>query len=230
VLVKRGAWAQGEEEAQRAFHETQAFDLIHAGAASYSLGELRLRRGDIAAAEEAFLRAHEFSYNPQPGLALVQLARGETAAALASVAEALENPALDRLGRVRLLLARVEIALVEADPGALHATAEELEQTATTIPTPALAASAAFARGAAHLTDENSVEAARLFELSHQRWLDAEAPYEAARARELHGQAQLASGRADAARLALLATRAAFQRLGARLDTERIETQLAALT
>jgi hypothetical protein len=230
VLVKRGAWAQGEEEAQRAFHETQAFDLIHAGAASYSLGELRLRRGDIDAAEEAFLRAHEFSYNPQPGLALVQLARGETAAALASVAEALENPALDRLGRVRLLLARVEIALVQADPEALHATAEELEQTATTIPTPALAASAAFARGAAHLTDENSVEAARLFELSHQRWLDAEAPYEAARARELHGQAQLASGRADAARLALLATRAAFQRLGARLDTERIETQLAALT
>jgi hypothetical protein len=43
-------------------------------------------------------------------------------------------------------------------------------------------------------------------------------------------QAQLASGRADAGRLALLATRAAFQRLGARLDTERVEMQLAALT
>jgi hypothetical protein len=226
VLVKRGAWAQGEEEALRAFDETQAFDLIHAGAASYSLGELRLRRGDVDAAEEAFLRAHEFSYNPQPGLALVQLVRGEAAAALASVGQALKNPALDRLERVRLVLAKVEIALVQADPEALHATAEELEQTTTTIETPALAASAAYARGAAELTDGNSVEAARLFELTHQRWLDAEAPYEAARARELHARAQLASGRADAGRLALLATRAAFQRPGARLDTERVELQL----
>jgi hypothetical protein len=34
---------------------------------------------------------------------------------------------------------------------------------------------------------------------------------------------------ADAARLALLASRAGFQRLGARLDTERVELQLAAL-
>jgi hypothetical protein len=184
----------------------------------------------LRAGGEAFLRAHEFSYNPQPGLALVQLARGEATAALASVAEALENPALDGLGRVRLLLARVEIALAQADAEALHETADELEQTATTIPTPALAASAAFARGAAELTDANSVEAARVFQLSHQYWLDAEAPYEAARARELHAQAQLASGRADAGRLVLLATRVAFQRLGARLDTERVDLRLAALT
>jgi hypothetical protein len=230
VLVKRGAWTQGEQEALRAFDETQAFDLIHAGAASYSLGELRLRRGDVDAAEEAFLRAHEFSFSPQPGIALVQLARGNATAALASVAEALDDPALDGLARVPLLLARVEIALAQADVDALYAAADELEQTATTIATPALAASAAFARGSAELMDGNSLEAARLFELAHQRWLDAEAPYEAARARELHAQAQLTSGRADAGRLALLATRAAFQRLGARLDTERVELQLAALT
>jgi hypothetical protein len=76
----------------------------------------------------------------------------------------------------------------------------------------------------------NHIEAARLFGLAHQHWLDAEAPYEAARARELHAQAQLGSGRPVAGRLALLATRAAFQRLGARLDTERVERQLAALT
>ena len=230
VLVKRGAWAQGEQEALRAFDETQAFDLIHAGAASYSLGELRLRRGDIDAAEEAFLRAHEFSFSPQPGIALVQLARGDATAALASVDEALDDPALDGLARVPLLLARVEIALAQADVDALYAAADELEQTATTIATPALAASAAFARGSAELVDGNPLEAARLFELAHQRWLDAETPYEATRARELLAQAQLGAGRADGGRLALAATRAAFQRLGARLDTERVELQLAALT
>jgi hypothetical protein len=230
VLVKRGAWAQGEQEALRAFDETQAFDLIHAGAASYSLGELRLRRGDIDGAEEAFLRAHEFSFSPQPGIALVQLARGDATAALASVDEALDDPALDGLARVPLLLARVEIALAQADVDALYAAADALEQTATTIATPALAASAAFARGSAELVDGNPLEAARLFALAHQRWLDAETPYEAARARELLAQAQLGAGRADGGRLALAATRAAFQRLGARLDTERVELQLAALT
>jgi hypothetical protein len=228
VLVKRGAWAQGEQEAVRAFTETQAFDLMHAGAASYSLGELRLRRGDIDAAEEAFLRAHEFSFSPQPGIALVQLARGDATAALASVDEALDDAALDGLARAPLLLVRVEIALAQANADALYTAAAELEQTAATVATPALAASAAFARGSAELADGKPHEAARRFELAHQRWLDAESPYEAARARELHAQAQLASGRADAGRRALLAARAGFQRLGARLDTERVELLLAA--
>jgi tetratricopeptide (TPR) repeat protein len=229
VLVKRGAWAQGEEEAARAFDETQAFDLMHAGAASYSLGEVRLRRGDVDAAEEAFLRAHEFSFSPQPGIALVQLARGDADAAGASVDEALDDPTLDGLARARLLMARVEIALVQADVDVLYATADELEQTAAAVTTPALAASAAFARGSAELADGKPRDAARRFELAHQRWIDAESPYEATRARELHAQAQLAAGRADAARLALLASRAGFQRLGARLDTERVDSQLAAL-
>jgi hypothetical protein len=229
VLVKRGAWAQGEQEAVRAFAETQAFDLMHAGAASYSLGELRLRQGDVDAAEEAFLRAHEFSFSPQPGIALVQLARGDASSASGSVDEALDDPALDGLARAPLLLARVEIALAQTDVDALYAAAAELEQTAATVLTPALAAGAAFARGSAELTDGKPHEAARRFELAHQRWLDAESPYEAARARELHAQAQLAAGRADAGRLALRAARAGFERLGARLDTQRVELQLAAL-
>ena len=229
VLVKRGAWAQGEQEAVRAFEETQAFDLIHAGAASYSLGELRLRRGDVDAAEEAFLRAHEFSFSPQPGLALVQLARGDADAARASVDEALDDPTLDGLGRAQLLLARIEIALAQGDLDALHGAADELEQTAATVATSALAASAAFARGSAELANGKPREAASRFGLAHQRWLDAESPYEAARARELDAQAQLAAGRADTGRLALLAARAGFQRLGARRDTERVELQLAAL-
>ena len=189
-----------------------------------------MRRGDVDAAEEAFLRAHEFSFSPQPGLALVQLARGDATAARASVDEALDDQALDGLARAQLQLARVEIALAHADAEAVRAAADDLEQTAATIGTPGLAASAAYACGSAELTHGNPLEAARLFALAQQRWLEAEAPYEAARTRELLAQAQFAAGRADAGRLALLATRAAFQRLGAQLDTERVELQFAALT
>ena len=44
------------------------------------LGRIRLRKGDIQGAEEAFLAAHQAGWDPQPGLALVRLAQGDVAA------------------------------------------------------------------------------------------------------------------------------------------------------
>lgn len=41
------------------------------------LGTIRLRRGDLDGAEEAFLAAHEHAWEPQPGLALLRLAQGD---------------------------------------------------------------------------------------------------------------------------------------------------------
>jgi hypothetical protein len=191
VLVKRGAWAQAEHEALRALDETQLFDLPHAGAVSHELGELRLRRGDVDAAEESFLRAHEFGFSPQPGLSLVQLARGNVSAAAESIEDALQNPALDALARAPLLLARVEIALAERNVEALREAAQELDATAEAFGTPALSASAAYANGAADLAAGDPLEAARRLTLAQHLWLNADAPYEAARTRELLAQAHL---------------------------------------
>jgi hypothetical protein len=53
-------------------------------------------------------------------MALVQLARGEIASAAASIDEALADTGLDALAREPLLLARVEIALVEGNLDALE--------------------------------------------------------------------------------------------------------------
>jgi DNA-binding CsgD family transcriptional regulator len=228
LLVKRGAWTQGEEEALQAFEETQLFDLDHTGAVAFELGELRRRRGDLDGADEAFSRAYEFGFDPRAGMALVQLARGEVASAAASIDEALADPGLDALAREPLLLARVEIALVERNHAALRAAAHELDETARAFGTPALGADAAYANGAAELTSGDATEAARLLTLAHRLWLDAEEPYESARARELLADAHLASGKRDSAKLELRAARAAFERLGARLDTERLDGRIAA--
>jgi hypothetical protein len=227
LLVKRGAWAQGEQEALQAFQETQLFDLAHTGAVAFELGELRRRRGDLNGADDAFSRAYEFGFDPRAGMALVQLARGEVASAAASIDEALAEAGLDALAREPLLLARVEIALVEGNLAALRAAAHELDETARAFETPALAADAAYANGAAELTGGNPAEAARLLALAQRLWLDAEEPYEAGRARELLADAHLASRKPDSAKLELRAARAAFDRLGARLDTERLDRRIA---
>jgi hypothetical protein len=229
VLVKRGAWAQGEQEALRAIEETQAFDLPHAGSVSYELGELGLRRGDLDGAEEWFLRAHELGVNPRPGMSLVQLARGEVGAAAASIDDALEDAGLDPLARAPFLAARVEIALADGNIDAVRAAARELDEIARVFGTPALAADAAYAYGAAEVRAGDPSEAARLLKLAHRLWLDAEVPYEAARARELLAEAQLESGKADSSKLELRAARAAFEHLGALLDVERVDRRLVAL-
>jgi DNA-binding CsgD family transcriptional regulator len=229
LLVKRGAWSQGEREALQAFEETQLFDLDHTGAVAFELGELRRRRGDLDGADEAFSRAYEFGFDPRAGMALVQLARGEVAAAAASIDEALADARLDALAREPLLMARVDIALAEGDLALLRTAAHELDETARAFGTPALAADAAYANGAAELTGGDATEAARLLTLAQRLWLEGEEPYEAARARELLADAHLANGKRDSARLELRAARAAFERLGARLDRERLDGRIAAL-
>ena len=68
----RGAWSDAEDEAQRAVG-----DLVdirpYMGEAFNELGMVRLNTGDIAGAEEAFLKAHSLGSSAMPGLALVKV-------------------------------------------------------------------------------------------------------------------------------------------------------------
>ena len=52
------------------------------------LGRIRLQKGDVAGAEEALVAAHRGGWDPQPGLALVHLAHGDPATAVASIRDA----------------------------------------------------------------------------------------------------------------------------------------------
>jgi len=219
-----GAWNEAEREARQALEELRSFHVGYAAAALHEIGEVRLRLGDIAGAEEAFRQAHELGRDPQPGLALLRVAQGKPDAALASIRTALEERPDDRLERARLLPAFVEVALAAGDLPAAHAAADELKAIAQAYETATLQAAAAGARGYVELLEGNP-ESRRSLRRACQLWTAVEAPYEAGRVRMLLGAAYRAGGDEDAALLELGAAKTTFERLGATIDLRRA-TQL----
>ena len=85
--VKRlhGAWPEAEAEARLASVELHGFIPAAAGLALYQVGEIKLRRGDLPAAEEALLGAHGLGQDTEPALSLLRLAQGKVAAAAESI-------------------------------------------------------------------------------------------------------------------------------------------------
>lgn len=77
MLRLRGAYEEVEAEALRACEELRPWLRREFGWPLTALGAIRLCRGDLAGAREAFLAAHESAWDPHPGLALVRLAEGE---------------------------------------------------------------------------------------------------------------------------------------------------------
>ncbi|HJR43052.1 MAG TPA: protein kinase, partial [Gemmatimonadaceae bacterium] len=126
LLRLRGAWGEAEVEARRASEELRGFFDDVAAQANYELGEVRLRMGDHAAAEELFRQAHELGRDPLPGLALLRIAQGRAESAKALLDRALAEQSLGMLDRARLLPAMVEAAVVTGPPEAARAAADEL--------------------------------------------------------------------------------------------------------
>ena len=92
ILRLRGSCIEAEKEALLACEELRPYLRREFGWPLTELGRIRLRRGDVQGAEEAFLGAHEAGWDPQPGLALVHLAQGDVGLAAASIRDALERP------------------------------------------------------------------------------------------------------------------------------------------
>jgi tetratricopeptide (TPR) repeat protein len=199
------------------------------GIAAREVGEIRLLRGDLDRAEEAFVRAHGLGVSPEPGLSLLRLRRGDVDAAAKALQTALADAGEDRLARARLLPAIVEIALTKGDLAEARAAVAELEETARRYGTPALAAAAEHTRGALELATGNTEQAAARLLYAQRLWLRAEAPYDAARAGELLAEAHLHAGDHDGGILELRAATEAFDRLGANLDAQRTRHRLAQL-
>jgi class 3 adenylate cyclase len=220
ILRVRGAWDEAEAEARSACElvENNDFD---SGKAMYEIGEIRLRRGDLLAAEDWFQQAYGKGSSSQPGIALLRLAQGRPADAFSSISNALTFQSADRLTRARMLPAQAEIAIVVGDLDIARSSAEELEAIATDYATVGLEASAACVRGAVHLADGNAVEAVTSLRRGWRLWQDVEVPYEAARARMLLAAAYVAQGDRESARSELHAAKSAFERLGAAPDVLR---------
>ncbi len=220
VATFRGAWAEAEAEAIRASGEV-AFNPFAVGQAFYSTGEIRRRVGNLAGAEEAFIKANEIGIEPQPGLALVRLAQGKTEAALTALRVALAAEPAGTLRRSRLLSAMVEVAIVRGDLQEARSAADELESIARSFETPALVATAAAARGALRLAEGDVDGALESLRRACDICQELGLPYEAAQARMLYGIAVRQAGAEDDARLELAAACSAFERLGAEADARK---------
>jgi DNA-binding NarL/FixJ family response regulator len=221
VASLRGEWAEAESEALRASEELVSFDPKAAASAFYETGEIRRRLGNTAGAEDAFARARELGFDPQPGLALLRLDQGKAEAAHTSLRLAVAGTEGNSRHRARLLAAEVDVALVVNDRVAARAAGDELAAMARDSAKPALAAAAATALGAIRLAENDAAEALEHLRRACSIWQELRLPYESARARTLYGRAVRAAGDEDGARLELRAALTTFERLGAFPDARR---------
>jgi tetratricopeptide (TPR) repeat protein len=222
ILRLRGACDEAEREALLACEELRPYLRREMGWPLSELGRIRLRKGDIERAEEAFLAAHRVGWEPQPGLALVRLAQGDAAVAAASIRDALDRPSRvpskelppdSDLQRAPLLDAQVEIEIAAGELGRARAAASELERVAARFQSQALVAGATLARGRVRLAEGDAAEAERCCSEAARLWNQIGAPYEVAVARTALADALRAAGREDHAVLELQTARTILERI-----------------
>jgi tetratricopeptide (TPR) repeat protein len=86
ILLLRGAWSDTINEARHAIERVgQGADQGAEAGAFYLQGEAYRLLGRFDEAEESYRRASECGAEPQPGLALLRLSQGRTAAAAAAI-------------------------------------------------------------------------------------------------------------------------------------------------
>jgi class 3 adenylate cyclase len=222
VMRFEGKFEEAEATALEAHEELSGWAPRIAAAALNEIGEIRLRIGDLARAEEAFDEAYELGRDPEPGRSLLLLARGRVQPAFASIRRALADDSLPLPERARLLFAQAEIAAEAGDVATGELAAAELEQIAKAYDTQSLLAYAQQAAGLARLAAGDAEGALGPFRRALRLWQDANAAYDVARARAVIGRAYRALGDEHAAVRELESAGAAFDRLGAKLDSERV--------
>ena len=226
ILRLRGEWPKAEEQAVQACEELRGYNHFVTAGGFYEIGEIRRRRGDFAAAEEAYRKASELGQDPQPGLALLRLAQGKIDAAATAIKRSLAGESVDPLGRARRLPAQVEIALAAGEIRRAREAAAELERIADEYRvdgrrTPAREGTVQLVWGRIRLAEHDWEGAASALRAARETWDRIGAPYEAAQARMLLGVAYRGEGDEDGAREEVTAARTTFERLGAALDLQR---------
>jgi DNA-binding CsgD family transcriptional regulator/tetratricopeptide (TPR) repeat protein len=223
VMQFHGEWSDAMDEIKRAADRLADPGLRMIGAEVYLRAELHRLRGEFGDAEKAFREANEHGRNPQPGLALLRLAQGNTDAAVATMRRVVEE-ADGPIARVRVLGPFVEVVLAAGDVDGARAAADELAELSNELTAPVVQAMAAQASGAVLVATGDGRAALKELRNAWAIWRELESPYEAARTRVLLSQACRLVGDDDGAAMELDAARSAYDRLGAVPDLARVDS------
>ncbi len=230
VLRLVGSLSEAETEVSRACVELEEFSPAFAGEAFAELGEVRLRVGDLSGAEDAFRQAHGFGVDPQPGLARLQLARGNPQAAATSIARRLDDATEAPLTRAKLLPLQAEIAWSRQDAATAEEAAEEMAAIAERFPTGAIQAAAAWTAGIAATAAGDLATSIRTLRRAAKLWREVGAPHEAAMTGLMLAEVYTRDGDTDSARMEAESAQAALEALGAGPDAKRAVRMLSDLT
>ncbi|HEU4905261.1 MAG TPA: hypothetical protein VFT19_04000, partial [Solirubrobacterales bacterium] len=214
ILATRGQWAEAEGELAAAIRDIDDARPGMAGTGLARLGELRARQGRPEEARELFDQAGPAGL---VGLGELALESGDAAAAADCAERVLrrlpEGALLDRLAPLQLLT-RGRIALGELEEAERQV--ESVERTAEALGTAYLCGHADLLRAELAAARADHEGARRACEDAIDRFADASAVYEGARARERLALALAALGRDEQAEREVEAARLTLEQLGAR--------------
>jgi DNA-binding NarL/FixJ family response regulator len=199
------------------------------GLARYQQAELHRLVGDFPRADEAYRLASRLGHDPMPGMALLELARGDTGVAAATIGRALEETQ-DAMRRPALLAAAIDILRTVGDVAGARAAADALVVLASASTSPLLAAMAAHGLGTVLVAEGDPGAALGELRAAARGWTSLRMPYEAARTAVAAGVACIALGDRTSSTLELDNARRTFAGLGARPDLERVAALTGATT
>jgi hypothetical protein len=208
VFRVSGTCERAEAEAIAACDELRPWMRREFGWPLVELGNVRLRAGDLDGAEDAYRQASAHAWSPQPGLALVHLARGDDALAASMIADAIEHPvdipSKERppFGPLRLAPlhdAQAQIAYVRRDRSTLVTASSALDDVAERYPSPVLRSYALLARARLAMLDDDPERSVESSNLAVAELSGIGAPFEAALARLLLAEGLDATGHGDQA-------------------------------
>jgi DNA-binding CsgD family transcriptional regulator len=223
IKMLHGEWPDALDEAQQACEQLAG---SRAGSVHYLIAELNRLSGRDEEAERAYRLASESGRTPQPGLALLWLARGKCDAARAAIGRVVDE-ARDPRTRLRSLSAHVDVLLASGDVGAARRAADDLSMIAKDLDTPFVHAVSSQANGVVCLAEGDPKAALASLDRAAAIWRELDVPYEVARVHLHIGLACRALGDEDSGRLDLETARRLFTQLGATTDIERVEKLLA---
>ncbi len=218
-----GDWAAAVSGAQSACRRLADPPHPALGLAHYQQGELRRLLGDFEGAEEHYRKAGRNGHDPAPGMALLQLARGEGAPAAVTIKRALQEPS-NPVERAEVLSAAVEICRAVGDFTVAGAAADELSALANRSKSPWLDATAAHANGSVLLGSGDVPAALAELRAAARTWQVLHMPYESAKTSILLGLACAALGDCTTARLEFDSAAETFAQLGAAPDVEHVRS------